>query len=116
MNLIQTNCGRGNSVERNMIVFSDRESAIETNTPKCCPVLRRTNETNPNKTKDFDLRQAQSVIYQRSRTGSNSQRLISNVQDPHTPAGDCGRSMRPGKDGRSHLAASVSPEPIGEAL
>src|SRR5207248_11443609 len=32
---------------------------------------RNRNEMNPNKTKDFDLRQADSVVYQRSRVETN---------------------------------------------
>ena len=58
----------------------------------------RGNEMNPNKTKDFDLRQADSVIYQRSHAGTNSQQLIANVQDAHIPAAYAGQRFGPGQD------------------
>ena len=53
---------------------------------------------NPNETKDFDLRQADSVIYQRSRAGTTLP-THRNVQDAHIPTTDVGQGFSPGQDG-----------------
>ena len=63
---------------------------------------------NPNKTKDFDLRQEDSVIYQRSRAGTTLDNAPENVQDPHIPADHAGQSLGPGSNGGPDLAASLS--------
>lgn len=59
------------------------------------PNSTRGNEMNPNKTKDFDLRQEDSVIYQLSRTAITLT-TQQNVQDAHTPAADVGQRCGPG--------------------
>ena len=46
-------------------------AAIESSTQGRQPRFRSLNETNLNKTKDFDLRQEDSVVYQRSREGTH---------------------------------------------
>jgi len=52
------------------------------------------NEMNPNKTKDFDLRQEDSVVYQRSRTTHRN-----NAQNTPAPlATNVGQSFGPGQD------------------
>jgi hypothetical protein len=55
---------------------------------------------NPNQTKDFDLRQADSVVYQRSQVGLDREHTSrgNKVQDPIVLSADLGESLGP----RSH--------------
>ena len=67
---------------------------------------------NPNKTKDFDLRQAHSVVYQRSQVDKNCEHTCrgNEMQDLAAPAADL-ESPGPRSECRRHVAASVSAEP-----
>ena len=97
--------------KRNVIRYAFLESLdpqqpaaiISLRLPMTASSLPEKNATKPNKTKDFNLRQANSVIY-----GLGKPCLAENyVEDPGAIAAAPILSARPGAESRCHMAAPL---------
>src|SRR5438046_8875209 len=65
-------------------------------------------EMNPNKTKDFDLRQAISVVYRHRRTGEHVRHTLRDqVETSAAVSADRAEFAGSGQESRCHLLASV---------